>query len=609
MKPRKEISTYYFKLMKYNIGVFVLIILVFCCTFCFSNFHSSRTQILLPYDRVLQDLHNNYQQKHEDLFRVLIPLYYNQQNVGKLLSVVGERVPSQDHETLTENAETMVLVAAGDTDVKGIVIYDNESGNCVLYDTQKQVYLPQNDNQELITFMQDNTGTRRIYKTNIVTLSQEYEKRLYGIAGSFMRGVSHGNENNRYAGFILLYDEDRLYSRFNFQANQESLSSESRYMICTYDGETIFDSWRQYDGLNVSELSDEIVDGAAANMLVDYKSWYVSVKKDPTREYFSLYFLPKSLVLNHAVQNSLPVILFTIVSCLVLIVIMFLSSKVYEKRLINVKYAMKRIGENDLSYRIVDTNHDEFSEISHTFNIMCDKLKSTIEKGYLYEIKQHKAELYALQTSINPHFLYNTLESIKAKLWENGEYDGAELIVMLSRIFNYQFHGNSFVTLGEELENLENYVNFFMIRYDGRFTCDISVDESLLQYGLPKFSLQPLLENFFIHGMTTSDDNMIKISAMKQHNLLTVKIADNGNGVSSERLAEIRENLRSMHSESGMGMFNTHERLRLIFGKDCGLKIDSDGIGKGTTIELVMHAMKVSELQNIQEQKLKTKPD
>ena len=158
---------------------------------------------------------------------------------------------------------------------------------------------------------------------------------------------------------------------------------------------------------------------------------------------------------------------------------------------------MTQIGSNNLSYRIPRSRRtDEFSFIAERFNEMCDELEDKVNKVYIYDLKQKSAELYALQASINPHFLYNTLEAIRGRLAMDGNIDAAEMVVLLSKLYRNQIKGKMFITLREEISQCNIYLELFSIRYDGNFQCSFDLPPEIMKYGIPKNTLQPILENY-----------------------------------------------------------------------------------------------------------------
>ncbi len=257
-----------------------------------------------------------------------------------------------------------------------------------------------------------------------------------------------------------------------------------------------------------------------------------------------------------------------------------------------IEKGIDKIGIENLDYRLpIDDNNDEFTHISKKLNDMCDIMQTNVEKNYLAKIAQQDAEYISLQNTINPHFLYNTLEAVRLKLDKCGLKDGSSMIVLLSRFFEYQFRGKRFVTLEEEFDNLDIYIEFFSIRYDNAFTYIINVEEETLGYTVPKFILQPLVENYFVHGIKQDGNDVLKISCTKKDDIINIVIEDNGYGINEEKLKQIRHDLgqETTPKTSSVGLLNVNERLRLIYGKEHKLRVESK-TGQGTKISLDLGA-------------------
>ena len=262
---------------------------------------------------------------------------------------------------------------------------------------------------------------------------------------------------------------------------------------------------------------------------------------------------------------------------------------------------MTQIGVSNLRYRIsAVSGNDEFAVIAGKINEMCDVLQTHIEREYLLEIRQKTAEFNALQASINPHFMNNTLEAVRNRLVESGNQDAADMVVMLSRLFNYQTRGGKFVTVREEIEKLNLYIDIYNLRYRGAFDVSINVDADIYPYGMPKYVLQPILENYFMHGIDMGRNNDVRIIGRLDGENIHIEIRDNGRGIESGRLKELREQLaeKSFQEEAGMGLKNVDERIRLIYGDGYGLQVDSEGTGTGTSVVLLMKARTISDLES-----------
>jgi two-component system sensor histidine kinase YesM len=216
---------------------------------------------------------------------------------------------------------------------------------------------------------------------------------------------------------------------------------------------------------------------------------------------------------------------------------------------------------------------------------------------------KRKSELNALQAQINPHFLYNTLDSI---VWmiENENYEGAIIMVTaLARLFRISLSkGKNIITVRDEIEHARNYLTIQNIRYKNKFTYDIEVDEKTLNFASIKLIIQPLIENAIYHGMEfMGGDGEILVKTYIKDDDLYIDVIDNGLGM----LQEVADTLLTSESKpekksSGIGLKNVHERIQIYFGKDYGLKIYSEP-DEGTTISIHMPCVDFYEMRKKEE--------
>lgn len=225
----------------------------------------------------------------------------------------------------------------------------------------------------------------------------------------------------------------------------------------------------------------------------------------------------------------------------------------------------------------------EIRELGAEFNGMLsqilfleEKLVKTVESLYAADIERQKAEIAHLRSQINPHFLYNTLESIKGLAARHGVPEIADIATAIGKISRYSIKGAVTVTLAEEMEIADAYLRIQKIRFGNRFELIVSIPESCRSLTVPKMLLQPLAENAVIHGLENRREGTLYISAHTQEDDLLVIVQDDGEGMSPERLDDIRRMLEEETPDSGqIGLRNIHRRIRLSCGEKYGLTIDS----------------------------------
>lgn len=206
-----------------------------------------------------------------------------------------------------------------------------------------------------------------------------------------------------------------------------------------------------------------------------------------------------------------------------------------------------------------------------------------------YSKKKADMEFQILQAQINPHFLYNTLDSIKWLAVIQNVHNISSMTNSLINLLKYNIsRNNKTVMLSEELESVKNYVNIQKYRYGDIFEVTYDVNEDLLEYRILKFILQPIVENAIFHGFENMEGNcLIKIIARKKDEYLIIEIIDNGIGITNERLEDIQSPNKDKGKFSGIGLRNIEERIKLYFGEKYGLTIDSK-LHEGTHVSLFL---------------------
>lgn len=219
----------------------------------------------------------------------------------------------------------------------------------------------------------------------------------------------------------------------------------------------------------------------------------------------------------------------------------------------------------------------ELAIIREQFERMADKMNGLIQDVYVSRLKQKEAELEALTNQINPHFLYNVFQTIqtKAVLTDNQEIE--EMIQALSAMLRYTMERKrDRVAIFNEIEYIENYLMFYKIRFPRLFEYTVECPEEILKCKTIKFILQPVVENCFKHAFKDrKSGGLIRITALQEGTDIVFTVTDNGCGMEEERLLEMKRKLEQSSAEGGIGILNTNTRLRLMYGSDYGLNMES----------------------------------
>jgi two-component system sensor histidine kinase YesM len=227
-------------------------------------------------------------------------------------------------------------------------------------------------------------------------------------------------------------------------------------------------------------------------------------------------------------------------------------------------------------------------------------VESLINKIYTIRLSQKEAELNSLQNQINPHFLYNTLESIRGAALYHGIHDIASMSKALSLLFRYSISDRVLVTVKEELQHLENYISIQNFRYENKFELIYSIPPGMMDFKILKLTLQPLIENSIKHGLEMKlGKGTINVEIMELDNNIKIQITDNGLGMPPRKMEELNRSLLSGKYQpgshdgqagAGIGVVNVNSRIKLYFGEQYGLRFRDAPVG--TAVEIILPAVK-----------------
>jgi two-component system sensor histidine kinase YesM len=258
----------------------------------------------------------------------------------------------------------------------------------------------------------------------------------------------------------------------------------------------------------------------------------------------------------------------------------------------------KTITKNDLQALVTSENVDEITELGMSFNIMIGKIRDLLDSKIKEQENLKKAELRALQAQINPHFLYNTLDTIIWMAQSNKTDQVIDIVSALSSFFRISLSkGKDWITIGEEIERTRSYLTIQKMRYRDIMDFKIELDEAVTNYTILKLILQPLVENALYHGIKNKrQGGTITVRAeQKNENEILIEVEDDGIGFTSEKLAQLQAELDDdsgeIRLETGFGIGNVNQRTKLYYGKQYGLSVKSE-YNTGTCVTLVIPAKK-----------------
>ncbi|GIP58433.1 histidine kinase [Paenibacillus sp. FSL W8-0186] len=466
-----------------------------------------------------------------------------------------------------------------DPDIRSLMLYSADQQQLYVYNQHKQFkIIPTNAARSFVPdamYLEEEAQVSipNIWVRKIVNLP---EQSMYSL-----RVPVNNKQSLRNVGQLLVYfDAEKIWGSL---ANYRD-DFKGTIVVLSADGDVLFDTSNTLYGRKypyaeqISSIYDTGVIGEDMTItkLTQSQGGYTVLSAVPKEELAATY---------RGVRNS--IITIALICILVAIIVPSLFIGNFARRIYNIIRLMRKVKKGDLKARIDDPREDELGQISKSFNDMLDELNLYIDRGLKAEIKQKHAELAALEARVNPHFLYNTLEVIRMRSISHGAHDVAEMIYSLSVLFKSFVQQKSNYTLKDELEACRLYLELFRIRYKDKFSYSIRCDRPFESIPIFKMSLQPIIENYILHGMRADrNDNHIEISVQPSGEDCIVQVRDNGKGIARERLEQIMTGLYhpDKNAES-FGLRSIHERLGLLFGDRYGLEIESEE-GQGTTLTI-----------------------
>ncbi|MDC7222971.1 MAG: sensor histidine kinase [Spirochaetales bacterium] len=282
-------------------------------------------------------------------------------------------------------------------------------------------------------------------------------------------------------------------------------------------------------------------------------------------------------------------VIFFVSLIVALLVGAFISRRISEP-LYQLEQAMYRMEEGDFFTPVEVTGQKEIVHLGLAFNEMLERIRTLMDAVVKEQRDRRKNELAALQNQINPHFLYNTLDSIVWLAENNRNKDVVTTVVALARFFRISIsRGKNFIPVQDEISHIENYLTIQKIRYVDKFEYRMEIDEQVYAYKVMKLILQPLVENAIYHGGGEGDDEkgIITIRSYPEEAFLIFEVENSGYGVTQERIGEIMAAVKEPGRTEGVGLRNVYQRLKIYYGEEADLTMDSI-LDEMTRVRLVL---------------------
>jgi len=379
-------------------------------------------------------------------------------------------------------------------------------------------------------------------------------------------------QGDDYAILVLNFSDDIFRKNFPVTSNY----ANAKYLVVSPDGTIVSHSDQTLLGTKLEEewLKDAIRERSGYKTAeIDGKSYIICFDTSEETGWLSCLVLEKKMLMKDYVRiitrNMLLILAF--LSFIPLIIIMFISRSILNP-MESIRRGMKESAHGNFNVSLKETGSKELRKLIRGFNAMNAHIQNLIRENYEMIIMKKEAELNAFNLQLNPHFISNSLNLINLELIKKGEYELSDMVAQLSEMMHYTLKSSDFlVPFEEDWRHTLNYVNVMQRRHNNQFEAYYNIDPKLYQYTVPKFFLQPLVENSVVHGFEgISYKGVIKISAFIEDNKRYFIIEDNGKGIDENTKRRILSD-----ENKSIGINNIRYRIKYIYGDEYEISIES----------------------------------
>ncbi len=450
-------------------------------------------------------------------------------------------------------------------DIHSIVLYDKD-GNYKVYVNNKY------DDGTFKSIVSDNIATYGLYENVQKLAGKRLWTKFYKNTDkiSMVRAVNEIGSQYQIGTLVINLNKSNLH-----QVIQESdLMSEGNFFVFEQGGDVIYSNGEEsllpkveYENVKTSSYKVTQYNGS------DYLN-VLYISKFCDWEMVSLVPL-KTLFEKVSAIKEITVAL--IIIC-VIVVIAFSIFLTYflTKPIRKLSKLMRRVEEGELEIRFENIYNDEIGRLGQNFNSMLEKIKLLLQENIDKQKGLRKQELKALQAQINPHFLYNTIDTINWMAQSINADDISRISIALANYYRLSLSkGADVIKINDEVNQVRNYLTIQKFRYNEYLNYEINISEEILSFSILKLTLQPIVENAIYHGIKDKlNEGLIQITGRREDNKIILEVCDNGKGMNTEKLESIRASLDRVRAE-GFGLSNVNERIKLYFGDEYGVSIDS----------------------------------
>lgn len=559
---KQHIGPYIFRKLNLGIGISLLIVFITLGFLTYNSFY----RLLEQREQDLLNIRTENLKLHlidtiERFKRETVSIYnFNDQTIGTNQFFLKNKIPTTDDEQGKLNEKNYF------NGVLSLLLNRNSGASAFLFYriSDQKVYAHTSHFQQLQI---NNSFDFHAFFEN---LPKDYNYPYIGIVNGLLNtstpmiyivspvfDLVSINPNQVYGYFSMIIDTKILSELFQPQGNLESrlmIKKNERVLLDT-------------DSKNTDAITDS-GDYLLSKITLEQYDIEIIGAKNKTAIQSSLNNITMSIILILGITWPVCLLLISSIQTIVM------------KRLKLLMNHFKKVQTNPFTEPIPVQNNDEISELILRFNRMTEYLKEYINRVYITDIQRRNAEYVALKMQINPHFLFNTMESIRMQAVSNGQHILAEKLHSLGKLFRWMLkQDHDVIPIQEELTYMEYYLELFNMGKSNVIHLEIDSELDLYHHQILKFSLQPIIENAIQHGELEKRENpKISIQITREKDCLSLYIRNNGTGISRSRMTDLIQLLESSHylPEKHLGLKNIHERIKNYFGEEYGLFVIQD---------------------------------
>ncbi|NQX67804.1 sensor histidine kinase [Paenibacillus alba] len=331
---------------------------------------------------------------------------------------------------------------------------------------------------------------------------------------------------------------------------------------------------------------------------IDHQNYLISKREFPMNGWKLVSLIPYSQAvgtINGIFEN---VFTLQVVSFILFFILLMVAIRAFTRPLVKLDKVATSIQQGNLHVRSAIRGEDEIGRLGKSFDQMLDHISDMIIEVTHTQARKRKAELDMLQAQINPHFLFNVLNSIRMKVLGRGDRESADMISSLSKLMRMTIQDKAYILLHDEVDIVMDYMKLMNMRQKEKVTLETYIDADVFLERVPRFFLQPIIENALIHGFN-QQAGTITLEAQLDEGYIRISVRDNGQGMDPITLARLRSKLFALPVEtaliepdkkkgfSSIGLPNVNERMRMTFGEAYRMEVDSEE-GVGTSVTLLI---------------------